>query len=485
MWATDLFTLLVHKNLIISNNSMRYEAWKSPPVHAYLRVYIFNYTNVEEFEKGIDKKLQIQELGPYTYIEKWERVDVRFNKNGTATYKDKKIYIFSPENSNGSESDMIVVPNLPFLSALSFLTEATGLVRWALIKFLNAIGAEPFISLNASDFLWGYEDKFSMLARGFLSFRYDLPFKKFGILSSKNGTQKDVVTIYTGEKDPSKTGIVVNYDGKTSLNYWNSVECNRIDGTDGTIYPPSLVHPNSTLYIYTKDLCRKMPLTYFNEYLDKHGIPVMKFRVPENVFASGHVEKENLCFCSNEKTGVKCLPSGIFNVGPCAFEAPVVTSLPHFLYGDPILFNGLEGLNPNVLNHESFAEIDPKLGIPVGGKSRLQLNIMLIGDYGSSMRNRAYKNLTLFPVTWMDYGIDRLPDDVSAMIKSLLAFIKVAQFSLSYGFIICTIVFGILFVNGCRHSFKSGGSFCLILSKQNKQKQNQSEVQLFIINEKR
>lgn len=126
------------------------------------------------------------------------------------------------------------------------------MVRWALIKFLNAIGAEPFISLNASDFLWGYEDKFSMLARGFLSFRYDLPFKKFGILSSvsfyikmiflffssfrnvtflfflkKNGTQKDVVTIYTGEKDPSKTGIVVNYDGKTSLNYWNSVECNR------------------------------------------------------------------------------------------------------------------------------------------------------------------------------------------------------------------------------------------------------------------
>ena len=47
---------------------MRYEAWKSPPVHAYLRVYIFNYTNVEEFEKGIDKKLQIQELGPYTYM---------------------------------------------------------------------------------------------------------------------------------------------------------------------------------------------------------------------------------------------------------------------------------------------------------------------------------------------------------------------------------------------------------------------------------
>lgn len=43
----------------------------------------------------------------------------------------------------------------------------------------------------------------------------------------KNGTQRELVTIYTGENDSAKTGIVVNYDGRTSLNIWNTQECNR------------------------------------------------------------------------------------------------------------------------------------------------------------------------------------------------------------------------------------------------------------------
>lgn len=129
-----------------------------------------------------------------------------------------------------------------------------------------------------------------------------------------------------------------------------------------------------------------MPLTYNDEYLDKHGIHVMKFRIPESVFASGHVQKENLCFCNHAGRDVKCLPSGIFNVGPCVFgeekaliiaylvlfiikgvkliidcttEAPLVTSLPHFLYGDAILSKGVEGLDPVADKHESFVEVDP------------------------------------------------------------------------------------------------------------------------------
>lgn len=170
----------------------------------------------------------------------------------------------------------------------------------------------------------------------------------------KNGTQRELVTIYTGENDSAKTGIVVNYDGRTSLNIWNTQECNRwvllstylssslrlcstyslpsffrlnnliifyfrIDGTDGTIYPPAMIHSNSTLYIYSKDLCRKMPLTYSSQYQNRNGIHVMRFRMPKKAFASGHEEKENLCFCSVVSSKFKCLPSGIFNVGPCAF----------------------------------------------------------------------------------------------------------------------------------------------------------------------
>jgi hypothetical protein len=28
---------------------------------------VFNYTNAEEYDKGIDSKLKVQEVGPYVY----------------------------------------------------------------------------------------------------------------------------------------------------------------------------------------------------------------------------------------------------------------------------------------------------------------------------------------------------------------------------------------------------------------------------------
>lgn len=37
--------------------------------------------------KGLDKKLKVQDLGPYTYIEKFEKVNVTFNKNHTISYR--------------------------------------------------------------------------------------------------------------------------------------------------------------------------------------------------------------------------------------------------------------------------------------------------------------------------------------------------------------------------------------------------------------
>lgn len=69
-------------------------------------------------------------------------------------------------------------------SALSLITDAPSLVQWSITTLMRFTLAEPFISLNISDFLWGYEDRFSVVAQHLLSMRYDLPFKKFGIMSA-------------------------------------------------------------------------------------------------------------------------------------------------------------------------------------------------------------------------------------------------------------------------------------------------------------
>lgn len=44
-----------------------YEWWKNPPDEVLLRVYLFNVTNSENFEKGIDSKLELNEIGPIVF----------------------------------------------------------------------------------------------------------------------------------------------------------------------------------------------------------------------------------------------------------------------------------------------------------------------------------------------------------------------------------------------------------------------------------
>jgi hypothetical protein len=41
--------------------------WVKPSPKPYFKVYIFNYTNVPEFESKEADKLNVKELGPYVY----------------------------------------------------------------------------------------------------------------------------------------------------------------------------------------------------------------------------------------------------------------------------------------------------------------------------------------------------------------------------------------------------------------------------------
>lgn len=71
----------------MSYNSTAVKWWKTPPLDPELRIHLFNYTNADRFLKGQDKKLIVEDLGPYVYIEKFEKVNVTFNDNYTISYK--------------------------------------------------------------------------------------------------------------------------------------------------------------------------------------------------------------------------------------------------------------------------------------------------------------------------------------------------------------------------------------------------------------
>ena len=81
-----------YKDWLLKNGTKAFEWWKNPPTKVLLKVHIFNYTNVGEFLAGTDKKFKLQQLGPYVYREKSEKINITENtEESTLTYRVKDI----------------------------------------------------------------------------------------------------------------------------------------------------------------------------------------------------------------------------------------------------------------------------------------------------------------------------------------------------------------------------------------------------------
>lgn len=55
------------QKLLFSDDGEIFQLWERPPVDLYLKVYLFNITNHEDFLAGRAKKLNVEEIGPYVY----------------------------------------------------------------------------------------------------------------------------------------------------------------------------------------------------------------------------------------------------------------------------------------------------------------------------------------------------------------------------------------------------------------------------------
>ncbi|XP_041095852.1 scavenger receptor class B member 1-like, partial [Polyodon spathula] len=173
------------------------------------------------------------------------------------------------------------------------------------------------------------------------------------------------------------------------VNYWNSEQCNKINGTAGQMWPPFMT-PETTLPFYSPDVCRSMELVYERpgEIL---GIPTYRFVAPKTMFANGSVYPPNEGFCP-------CRESGIQNVSSCRFNSPVFISHPHFYNADPVLLQTVDGLNPNEEEHGLFIDIHPKTGIPMNCSIRLQLSLYIKKVSGISETGKI--SPVVMPMIW-------------------------------------------------------------------------------------
>lgn len=83
----------------------------------------------------------------------------------------------------------------------------------------------------------------------------------FFCIFQKNLTHDGVFIVNTGYRDPIKTGTVEYWNGHNRLDNWldnpggSLSSCNKINGTDGTQFPP-FRPKEEELYIFSADICR-------------------------------------------------------------------------------------------------------------------------------------------------------------------------------------------------------------------------------------
>ncbi|XP_050315561.1 uncharacterized protein LOC126750100 [Anthonomus grandis grandis] len=439
MWFTDTYQNQIQSMMILSEDSQGFNLWKSSPIEVKLKIYIFNYTNVEDFERGKAEKLHVEEVGPYVYYEKTEKVNIRFSKVlGTVSYQEKRTYRFSPELSNGTQNDTLVVPNLSMLAGASRLQNRNYLLRLSFNAALNAMDAKAFRSVRAHELVTGYEDPLYEASKLILKWENKKVFSEIGVLALKQGVQPDVFTIHTGAFDFSKISQIQKYNGRSEFDFWGSDSCNNIQASDGIIYPKDLVRTKKDIEFFMPQMCRKMPLKYVEEtrILD-NKIPAYRYRLSPNIFNSS--APENKCYC--DKTTGQCPPKGLFNASQCTFGVPIFFSWPHLHGADPEIKNGVTGLRSNFNINDTFADIHPKWGNLMRGRVMLQINVQVHKSFGVSALDK-YENNQVLPWVWFDFGVEdkELTPDLVQLIYMLTFTIRNIELGLKYGCLLATTV---------------------------------------------
>ena len=128
---------------MLTENGEIFDLWAKPPVDLYIKIYLFNITNADEFLAG-KEKMRVQQIGPYVYryinfllillfycIYLYQNVliiiyremltheNITFNPNGTLSTTPSHPLVWQEHLSEGhKEDDNFVLPNIALLVSL-------------------------------------------------------------------------------------------------------------------------------------------------------------------------------------------------------------------------------------------------------------------------------------------------------------------------------------------------------------------------------
>ncbi|XP_075988798.1 scavenger receptor class B member 1-like isoform X1 [Anticarsia gemmatalis] len=418
---------------VLSDGGEIFEMWRKPEVELYLKVYLFNVTNAEEYMAGTDDKVKVKEVGPYVYRESLEHKITKFNDNNTLSAVPVHPLSWVEELSEGNqENDTLYLVNIALLSIANVASSKDAFTRFGLNNVISFTNSQPFVQMTAREFMMGYKSELMTLGNTFLpGWIY---FDKLGLIDRMYDFDGDYETVFTGAEDVRNSGLIDTYRGSTDLPQWTGKHCSNVQyASDGTKFRGA-VSKNESILFYRKSLCRAAPLIPVDEGV-KSGLRGYKYTFPENMLDNGEVIKENECFCRNGK----CLPNGLIDVTDCYYGFPIALSYPHFWKADDIVSSKVEGLTPDPEKHETAFWIEPQSGLPLEVSSKFQIN-MALGDI-SSMRNvDKFSNMYL-PLLWFDIKMYSLPPSMQQRFSLYLNILPIVEQGAMYALFVTGALF--------------------------------------------
>ncbi|KAJ8956236.1 hypothetical protein NQ318_014967 [Aromia moschata] len=455
MWCTDFFDNTVLSTLAISNESQHFHMWEKPTPKTLYSIYVFNYTNIKDFERRMDDKLRVKEVGPYVYEETLERVNFVFNDDDTVSYQEKRTYQFLADQSRGKQNDRVVVPNILLMAGAATTKHRNYFARLAYSSVLTGLGEQPFLSLPVDKFITGYDSKFYDIYTTLANINNEHPPKKFGLLSNKMGLQPKVFSMNTGKSDINRLGLMERIDGKKLFDYWSTDECNSLNGGDGSMFPPKLVQNKRPVSVVLPQMCRSVPFAFEKEVAVLDGkIPAYRYATAEDLYDSAEEVPERQCFCSMD--GSVCPPKGVFNATPCNNGAPFFISNPHFYGADKSLFDGVAGLSPAKRDVRSYLYVHPTMGFAMSGKSVVQLNIQVQKGYGVYQLDRYQEGLML-PIVWLEGVLSdkTLPQNFKDIIYDATYTLKGVKLAFRWGCLLTVLITLVCIVLAFKRNWKT------------------------------
>ncbi|CAG7699983.1 unnamed protein product [Allacma fusca] len=449
-------TLIVRETALV-NGTDTWGKWTNVTIPILIKFYIFNVTNIEDAEVG--GKFKLQEVGPYVWEEKRTKQIVAVDEDAdTVTYREIVWYYFRRDLSIGSQEDTINIVNIPFLAAATLIYKVgfTSLADNVITFFANMDERFALRDVNIRELVFdGVELNvaYSTLADiGIVELPDEFHDGTFAFYNRKNGTPTNEFKINRGVKNYKDFGKIIEYDRQKELNFWTNHSlpakaeqyCNKINGTDGSIFPP-FVTKAQILDVFAIEICRSVHFK-FEKDLNYKGIPSYQFKLPNGLLQGPEVNEDNRCFCADpgDDLANNCDLSGALRIFTCKKAIPVGLSLPHFLHASERLLQSVEGLSPDEDKHKTTIVLEPNSGAVLNIVKRIQI----FTEFQRLPGITAFSNITkaFIPIFWLEERADPSDDyiaDIRDRLVTPLEILKVLKPTV-LGVLIFTLLSGLV-----------------------------------------